>query len=521
MSLPIRIPRRAAGQAAVVAAVFTTAVFTSGVTPAVAPAVVPAVAPAVAPAVVSADAPAAVPAAVADEGSGRVAMRFETVETYVMYSADEGAGASNDGFVVPVYVQASKGGEPARNVRVVVDASGLAGVARVGDTHMCEAEGPVFTCVYGDLQNGDGESYSPLSLRGVDGVEPGDSGTVTYTATADNAPAVTGTTRMTVGGPRLSAPGQEKNVSGLAPGKSAHVTPRLANHTRFPANQGVALKVDASEGLTLSALHSNCFYAGSAPTSAWCTFPTKAAPGAAYAADAPLVYTVTGPRTLTGEVTYTWSSAPSRPAGHPVRGVGPPLGLVRTPARGIGDGQGRVAVTTDVQVDYRPVTATVRGRVGDTVHVRLGLEDLGPGRMTGDEEPGRFEVVPPEGTTVTSVPFRFEEDGGKWACDRPEKPGGAFVCEIGRDQFYEVRHEGGTTAIDFHIRIDRQVAGARGTIRTVNPYDRTPANDVAVIPLDASPAPPYRYAWAWAAGALAVVLLAAVRLRRRRRAAPS
>ncbi|MEH0443649.1 MULTISPECIES: hypothetical protein [unclassified Streptomyces] len=515
MSLPIRVLGRATGPAALLKAVFTTAVFSTVVfTTALFAAAV--FAPAV---FTTAVTPAVVPVAVAAEGSGRVTLRFETVGTYVMYSADEGAGATNDGFVVPVHVQPSKGGEPARNVRVVVDASGLAGVARVGDTTMCEAEGPVFTCEYGDLQNGDGESYSPLSLRGVDGVEPGDSGTVTYTATADNAPAVTGTTRMTVGGPRLSAPGQEKDVRGLAPGKSANVTARLANHSRFPASQGVALQVDVSEGLTLTALHSNCFYAGPAPASAWCMFPTKAAAGAAYAADAPLVYTVTGPRTLTGEVTYAWSSAPSRPAGHTVRGVGPPLGLVRTSARDIGDSEGKVAVSTTVQVDYRPVTATVRGRVGDTVHVRLGLEDLGPGRMTGDEEPGRFEVVPPEGTTVTSVPYRFEEDGGKWACERPEKPGGAFVCDIGRDQFFEVRHEGGTTAIDFHIRIDRQVAGAQGTVRTVNAYDRTPANDVAVIPLDASPAPPYRYAWAWATGALAVVLLALVYRRRRRRSA--
>ncbi|MDX3800374.1 hypothetical protein [Streptomyces sp. AK04-3B] len=509
MSLPIRILGRATGPLALLTAAFTTAVLTTAVS-ATAVLTTAVSATAVLTTAVSATGTAA-------EGAGRVAMRFETVGTYVMYSADEGAGATNDGFVVPVYVQPSKGGEPARNVRVVIDASGLAGVAGVRDTTMCEAEGPVFTCEYGDLQNGDGESYSPLSLRGVDGVEPGDSGTVTYTATADNASAVTGTTRMTVGGPRLSAPGEEKNVSGLAPGKSANVTARLANHTRFPADQGVALQVGASEGLTLTALHSNCFYAGPAPTSAWCTFPTKAAPGAAYAADAPLVYTVTGPRTLTGEVTYSWSSAPSRPAGHTVRGVGPPLGLVRTSAQDIGDSRGRVAVSTTVQVDYRPVTATVRGRVGDTVHVRLGLEDLGPGRMTGDEEPGRFEVVPPEGTTVTSVPYRFEEDGGKWACERPEKPGGAFVCDIGRDPFFEVRHEGGTTAIDFHIRIDRQVAGAQGTVRTVNPYDRNPANDVAVIPLNASPAPPYRYAWAWAAGALAVVVLAVVYRRRRRR----
>ncbi|MEW2050535.1 hypothetical protein [Streptomyces sp. NPDC005476] len=490
MSLPIRILRRPAALAASVAALFATAV-----------------------------APAA-----ADD-SGRVVIRFETVPTYVMYNADEGAGASNDDFAVPVHVERSKGDEAARNLRVVVDASGLAGVARLGENRMCTAEGPVYTCEYGNLQNGDGESYTPLSLLGVDGVEPGDSGTVTYTATADNAPTITGTTRMTVGGPTLSAPGQEKGVSGLAPGKPANLTARLANNTRFPTKQGVALQVNTSEGVTLTALHSNCFYAGRAATSAWCTFPTKAAAGAAYRTGAPLVYTVTPPGRLAGEVTYTWSSPSSRPADHTVRGTGSPLTLVRTAGQDFDDSHGRLGITTTVQADYRPVTATVRGRVGDTVKVRLGLEDLGPGRTRGDEETGRFEVVPPEGTTVTSIPYTFEGDVGKWACARPEKPGGAFVCEIGHDGFYEVRHEGGTTAIDFHIRIDRQVPGAKGTIRTHSPFDRTPANDLAVIPLDASPAPPYRRflgnPWTWTAGALAVVVLAVVHRRRRRNAKTS
>ncbi|MFI5469928.1 hypothetical protein ACIA6D_06825 [Streptomyces cacaoi] len=491
MFLPIRILRRPAALAASVAALFATAM-------------VPAVA----------------------DGSEQVAMRFETAESFVMYNADQGAGAApNSSFAVPVHVEPSKGGEPARNVRVVVDASGLKGVARLAHSDTCPVEGAVYTCDYGTLQNGDGESYTPLAILGVDGVEPGDSGTVTYTATADNAPTITGTTRMTVGGPTLTAPGQEKGVSGLAPGKSANVTARLANNTRFPTKAGVALQVNVSEGVTLTALHSNCFYAGRAPTSAWCTFPTKAAAGAAYRTSAPLVYTVTPPGRLTGEVTYTWSSPAARPADHTVRGTGSPLTLVRTAAQNFGDSHGRLGITTTVQVDYRPVTATVRGRVGNTVKVRLGLEDLGPGRVQDDEELGRFEVVPPEGTTVTSIPYTFEEDGGKWACKRSEKPGGAFVCEIGYDQFYEVRHEGGTTAIDFHIRIDRQVPGAQGSIRTYNPFDRTPANDLAVIPLDASPAPPYRilsdHLWAWTAGALAVLLLAAVYRRRRRNAKAS
>ncbi|MFF3497793.1 hypothetical protein [Streptomyces sp. NPDC003247] len=488
MLLPIRISRRAAATAVSLAAVLATTGALTG-------------APAVA------------------DGSGQVALRLEAPESFTMYDADEGARAENDDFVVPVAVVRGDGG-PARDVTVVVDTSGLAGVARAvkGGYGNCVGEGPVFTCTYGTLQNGDGESNAPFTLRGVDGVRPGDSGTVTYTATAGNAAPVTGTTRMVVGGPTLYAPGEEPAVSGLEPGTAATVTPGFANHSAFPTPQGVALQVDVT-GLTLTPRYRNCFYAGSAPTSAWCTFPAEATAGAAFRTGAPLVYTAP-PGELKGTVTYAWSASPQRPAGHTVRGTGAALTLVRTADRGFDSGRGTLDVGTTVQVDYRPVTATVRGRVGDTVEVRLGVRDLGPGRILDSEDLGRFEVVPPEGTTVTSVPYTFEDSGGRWACDRPEEPGGAFVCEIGYDRFYEVRHEGGTTVIGFRVRIDRQVPGARGTIRTYNPYDRTPGNDTAAIPLRASPALPYRPqrdARLWAAGAFAAAVALGAVLRRRRR----
>ncbi|WP_460060682.1 hypothetical protein [Streptomyces sp. YKOK-I1] len=456
----------------------------------------------------------AMPAAA--DSSDRVVMRFETEKTFVMYNADEGAEASNNGFHLPVFVERSKGGTSARNVRVIVDASGLEGVARLGANRMCEAEGPVYTCEYGDLQNGDGESYDPLVLLGVDGVEPGDSGTVTYTATADNAPTITGTTRMTVGGPTLSAPGPEKGVSALAPGKPAQMTPRLANNTRFPEERGVALQVNVSVGLTLTTRYSNCFYAGPSPTSAWCTFPAAAAPGAAYRTSGPLQYTVTAPKTLGGEVTYTWSSSPQKPEGHTVRGTGAVLTLVRTAARtDFDDSHGRVEVTTTVQADYEPVSGTVRGRVGDTVSVKLGVRRLGPGSPSGDV--GGFEVVPPQGTTVTSIPYTFEDTDGKWACERPGKPGGAFVCDLNRDVFWP--GSDGTTTVEFRFRVDRQVPGAKGTIRVHNPYDRTPGNDTASIPLEASPAPPYRRPAALVPTALTTlaVLAGSVLYRRHRR----
>ncbi|WP_316745353.1 hypothetical protein [Streptomyces sp. MK7] len=454
------------------------------------------------------------PPAAAD-GSGQVALRLEAPADFHMYSADEGASASNSGFVVPVSVVPSDGGQ-ARNVKVVVDASGLKGVAQAGKGGYgnCTGEGPVFTCVYGDLENGgDGEANAPFTLRGVDGVEPGDSGTVTYTATADNAAPVTGTTRMIVDGPTLGSPEAEKTVTGVAPGKSRPLTPKFANRSRFTTERGVALQLGIEGGLLMGPRPSNCYFDPKF-TSAWCSFSTKAAPGTAYRTSAPIRYTA-APGKVKGTLSYTWSSEPDKPEGFTVRGEGPPISLTRTD-RGLTGAVGRVWFETTVQADYEPVTATVRGRVGDTVRVRLGVRNHGPGRLTGSETLGGFEVIPPEGTTVTSIPFTIEEDGGTWACERPEKPGGAFVCDIGSGRFIDVLDQGGTTAIDFHIRIDRQVPGAKGTIRTHNPYDRTPGNDLAYIPLDASPAPPHRRAGPWAVGIAALLVLAALYGHRRR-----
>ncbi|MFD5750018.1 hypothetical protein [Streptomyces sp. NPDC127033] len=467
---------------------------------------------------------AAAPVPAAADGSGGVALRLEAPATYLAYNADEGAGAKNDDFPVPVAVLPSDGG-PARDVKVVVDTSGLTGIGRAvkGGYGNCTGDGPVFTCAYGDVQNGDGEANAPFTLHGVDGVRPGDSGTVTYTATAENASPVTGTTRMTVGGPTLHTPEAEKAVKGLEPGKPAPLTPRFANHSRFTTEDGVALHITARDGLRLTSHPRNCSF-DSTSTSAWCTFPTKAGPGSAYRLTSPISYT-SAPGKLTGTLSYNWSSDPRKPGNFDdltTRGTDAPLTLTRTATpRGLTTVSTDVQVETTVQADYEPVTSPVRGRVGDTVKVRLGVRDHGPGRPADTETPGGFEVVPPEGTTVTSIPYVFENDGSDWACKRPEQPGGAFVCDIGQVSFLDARHEDGTTTIDFRIRIDRQVPGAHGTIRTHNPYDRTPGNDTAAIPLDASPAPLYRSPALWAAGAggaATVVILTALYRRRRQRA---
>jgi hypothetical protein len=92
-----------------------------------------------------------------------VELRFEAPKTFVMCNADVGAKATNSGFVLPVAVVPGNT-EPARNIKVVVDASGLAGVARVekGSGNNCTGGGRVWTCRYGTLHN-DGESMPPFT----------------------------------------------------------------------------------------------------------------------------------------------------------------------------------------------------------------------------------------------------------------------------------------------------------------------------------------------------------------------
>ncbi|WP_459753970.1 hypothetical protein [Streptomyces sennicomposti] len=460
--------------------------------------------------------------AAASVAVGTVRLRLEAPGTFVMYNADQGAGAVNGAFVLPVAVVPGNT-EPARNIKVVVDASGLKGVARVtdGSGGDCARRGDwVWTCSYGTLRN-DGESMPPFTLHGVAGVRPGDGGTVSYTASADNAAPVTGTTRMLVGGPTLYAPGAEGKVTGLQPGRPASLRPRFANPGRFAAEHGVALTITARGGLVLTSRPRNCSYDPEF-TTAWCLFATKAAPGAAYRTRAPVAFTA-APGELTGTVEYSWSSDPRRPDGLTVRGTGAPLALVSDgPAGGGGRASALTTVETTVQADYAAVAGTVRGRVGDTVTVRLGVRELGPGRAVGAR--GTFEVVPPEGTTVTSVPFTFEDTDGRWACRRPGKPGGAFVCDLDGDTFSPGADK--TTTVGFRFRIDRRVSGAHGTVRAYGPYDRTPGNDTAVIRLEASPAPPYRPltrpgVLVPATAALAVAVGAAEVVRRRRRRARS
>ncbi|KQX65356.1 hypothetical protein [Streptomyces sp. Root1310] len=165
-------------------------------------------------------------------------------------------------------------------------------------------------------------------------------------------------------------------------------------------------------------------------------------------------------------------------------------------------------VSRSTPADYAPIAETVKGRVGDTVVVRLGVTNLGPGAADG--EIGSFAVVPPPGTTVTSIPWEGDDDDRRYACRTPQDEDNYFfLCDSSPQA-------GSSTTIGFHIRIDKRIPGAEGSITVYGPNDLVPGNDRATIPVDAAPAPLWRWQnplWHWhhwppAAATLAVLALA-------------
>lgn len=387
-------------------------------------------------------------------------------------------------------------GGDAHGVSVVVDASSLAGKATMEVTGDCVSTGALkVRCDVGPLSGG--ESIDPFFLKPTAAAKAGDTGAIAYTATASDAPTVTGRTNVLVGGPKLVTRPYPA-LTGIAPGAVFERTPAFADTGAAPADKGVMLLVQDSDGVSLARAHSNCHYSDSPDVGAWCRFDTPVAPGSAYETDTPLRYTAAAD-TMYGYNTYVvWpvgGTAPDSfdPSDFPRTGTGAPLGL-RSVAAGSGfTGSGYGTFATTQHADYQALGATVEGKVGETVSITVGVRNTGPGRMgfqwTDADNSGTFVVTPPAGTTITGAPGPGEQGdpGPLWNCT-PRKAGAkSYTCDIGSTDF----RPGDSVTQEFRVRIDRVVPGAQGSVRAVaNPAypnrDDDAANDTAAITVRAT-----------------------------------
>ncbi|MFJ3777267.1 hypothetical protein ACIPX0_36795 [Streptomyces sp. NPDC090075] len=387
-------------------------------------------------------------------------------------------------------------GGDAHDVSVAVDASSLAGKATIVVMGDCVSTGTLkVRCDVGPLSGRD--SIDPFFLKPTAAAKAGDTGAITYTATASDASTVTGKTGVLVGGPKLVRRPYPA-LKGIAPGAVFERTPAFANTGTAPADKGVMLLVQDSEGVSLARDHSNCHYADQPDVGAWCRFDTPVAPGAAYETDAPLRYTASKD-TMYGYNTYVvWpvgATAPDSfdPSDFPDVGTGAPLGL-KSVASGSGfTGFGYGTFATTQHADYQALGDTVEGKVGETVSITVGVRNIGPGRMdfqwTDADNSGTFVVTPPSGTTITGAPGPGEQGdpGPLWNCTPGKTGAKSYTCDIGSTDF----RPGDSVTQEFTVRIDRVVPGSQGSVRAVeNPEypnrDGDAANDTAAIGVKAT-----------------------------------
>ncbi|MHB9862282.1 hypothetical protein [Streptomyces sp. YIM S03343] len=387
-------------------------------------------------------------------------------------------------------------GGNAHDVSVAVDASSLAGKATMVVVGDCVSTGTLkVRCDVGPLSGKEG--IDPFFLKPTAAAKAGDTGAITYTATASDAATVTGRTDVLVGGPKLvSRP--YPALKGIAPGAVFERTPAFANTGTAPAGKGVMLLVQDSEGVSLARDHSNCHYSDRPDAGAWCRFDTPVAPGAAYETDAPLRHTASKD-TMYGYNTYVvWpvgGTAPDSfdPSDFPETGAGAPLGL-KSVASGSGfTGSGYGTFATTQHADYQALGGTVEGKVGETVSITVGVRNNGPGLMGYQwSDPGisgTFVVTPPAGTTITGAPGPGEQGdpGPLWNCTPGKAGAKSYTCVIDDADF----RPGDSVTQEFTVRIDRVVPGARGSVRAVeNPKypnrDDDAANDTAAIAVKAT-----------------------------------
>ncbi|MCG7205651.1 hypothetical protein [Streptomyces arenae] len=412
---------------------------------------------------------------------------LDTQENY--YLPTEGEGP-----ILDLGITASGG--DAHGVSVTVDASSLAGKATMEVTGDCVSTGALkVRCDVGPLSGK--ESIDPFFLKPTAAAKAGDTGAVTYTATASDASTVTAKTDVLVGGPKLAARPYPA-LKGIAPGTVFERTPAFADTGAAPADKGVMLLVQDSDGVSLARDHSNCHYSDSPDAGAWCRFDTPVAPGSAYETDTPLRYTAAAD-TMYGYNTYVvWpvgGSAPDSfdPSDFPRTGTGAPLGLKSVAAGSGFTGHGYGTFATTQHADYQALGDTVEGKVGETVKITVGVRNTGPGRMDfrwmDADNSGTFVVTPPAGTTITGAPGPGEQGdpGPLWNCTPRKAGANSYTCDIGSTDF----RPGDSVTQEFTVRIDRAVPGARGSVKAVeNPdypnRDDDAANDTASIEVKAT-----------------------------------
>ncbi|WBB78002.1 hypothetical protein O7606_17300 [Micromonospora sp. WMMD882] len=382
----------------------------------------------------------------------------------------------------------------ATNPRVVFDLSGLTGVAVATFPAWCVTAAEI-TCPMPPTATpdefGSVNGTVPVVLRAFSGTTDGASGTIGYTVLADGVDGETQRAAVSVHAGPAAVSLVDEYVDSADTGDTLRMPVAVTSAGNVPV-LALRLTVRLPVGLTPAA-YRNCRYGAGdqLSTVVVCTIPGPLAPGVSYRAPDGFTSTVgpaaVGAKRIVQQVEPVTTADP------------PPAGLVlkRRPADRMFR-LGQVGTPVDVldadhqspygqyylrdvpgAFDVVALGATAAGSVGDTVTVRVGMRNDGPGVPDGTVsggDPGSFVFTPPAGTVVVGEPTGCSpagggEDGGEepltWYC---AKSGGVFPA-------------GESFLVDFDLRVDGPL-GAAGQVRIPYGYPRVdddPANDSAPV----------------------------------------
>lgn len=414
-------------------------------------------------------------------------------------------------------------------LRVTFDAGDLKGIVTVKRAlDSCVVHLPVYRC---DTQAGPTGSggVQAFHLSPAKGAKAGDSAVLRYRVTAPGLKPVSARSLIVIGKPRLRLV-LHRDSGPVKPGGSLAVRLTLRNVGDVPA-RGVALRMEAHDGITLSDRHRNCRYRGG--TSAWCRLPADdivIPPGRSYGLAATEHLRATKDATyptvnFSADAIGTDYVPPDEIASTYRRGDGLPLRFVpasradagATSAVG-GDPQ-VLRVTVDNRSELAAVAGTVHGPLGSLATVRIGARNNGPGALTAAV---KVVFTVPAGTTVVASPYNFERDEEVIDQDcRAVATDGTPLAEASARQPSARRYVctarvgavGATTTFPFTLRIDKDSAGGSGqvTVSDGDPGhpsgDTGPTDDTTDVVVSVWPGPAWATPGFYIAVAVGVPLL--------------
>jgi LPXTG-motif cell wall-anchored protein len=329
-----------------------------------------------------------------------------------------------------------------RNLKVTIDASGLAGVATITGTYPdtggeCDTAAAVTTCTYDMIDVSIINAYpAVLDLKGA-GAAAGTKGTYRVTAQADGMSLdATGTVTLAEGVNLVAGP--EISLSGK-PGSTVVLSPTVRNAGGTTVHGVVLSSSSGSTSASYKAQYSNCVYTD---VEFYCEFDDELAPGKQYGIAQPISIALgkDAPAPSDFETYADWQT-PDDAAEYDVAirnrggkpGTGPKLKLVEKVGTALRsapqtdtsavDNFSHVLtkVTGDNLPDLAAIETTVSGAAGATATAKVSMKNLGPARVdTWDTDFWPVaHVVVPAGTAVA------EPDPN---CEPIENKDGEFLC---------------------------------------------------------------------------------------------